>query len=339
METFLRQFFEYLEIEKNRAPATIQNYEYYLQRFLSWLQKERGREWTSFKPNDITSECLRKYRLWLHRQTDRHGEPLKMNTQNYHLIAIRSFLKYLAKHNIKTLTAEKIELGKMPDRMIDFLEEDDLKRLLDAPPRLFQKDDKKNISVFRDKAILELFFSTGLRVSELACLKIEHVNVKKDEFTIRGKGKKIRVVFLSETAKEWIKKYLEKRNDINPYLFIPHDRANKKRNIYSPKRRGKNTTQKNKNQKPARNEKYIPLSPRSIERMVKKYSLIAGITKNVSPHTLRHSFATDLLHNGADIRSVQAMLGHSSITTTQVYTHISDRHLKEIHKNFHGKKR
>ncbi len=276
MQKYLREFLEHLEIEKNRSQKTIQNYEFYLNRFFSWLQKK-----------EIDLENVRKFRLWLNRQTDKKGSSLKANTQNYHLIALRSFLKYLAKRDISTLSAEKIELGKMPDREVDFLEGDDLERLLNAPTKP------------RDKAIIELFFSTGLRVSELANLQREQINLEKDEFTIRGKGEKLRVVFLSDEAKSALKNYLEKRNSMDPRLF--------------------------------------PITPRSIERMIKKYALSVGITKVVTPHTLRHSFATDLLQNGADIRSVQSMLGHASITTTQIYTHISDKHLKEIHKKFHGK--
>lgn len=312
MKKHVRQFLEYLEIEKNRSPRTISNYEYYLKRFFSWLGKK-----------DLTAENVRKYRLWLNRQTDQAGEPLAVSTQNYHLIALRSFLKYLAKQDIETLAAEKIELGKIPERQVEFLDGDDLERLLSAP--LLEKvggqgggrkegDRGRSVVQLRDKALLELLFSTGLRVSEAANLQIEHVNLEKDEFTVRGKGTKLRVVFLNDESKEWLGKYLAKRKDLNPYLFISHDRANKKR------------------------EDSKGLTPRSIERLIKKYALAAGITKDVTPHTMRHSFATDLLRNGADLRAVQAMLGHASITTTQVYTHVSDKHLKEVHKKFHNKK-
>lgn len=300
---FLKEFLEYLEIEKNRSKKTIENYNFYLNRFIEWFGDK--------KPNQIVPEAVRKYRLWLNRLIDAHGEPLKKNTQNYHLIALRSFLKYLAKRDAKTMAPEKIELMKMPDREVAFVEGADLSRLLDAPLNIGQDNELIRL---RDKAILELLFSTGLRVSELANLLKENVNIKKDEFTVRGKGGKSRVVFMSEQAKYALQKYLEKRPDLNPSLFISHD-----------KRTGKKGTE-------------APLTPRSVQRIVQKYARAAGITKAVTPHTLRHSYATDLLQNGADIRSVQTMLGHSSITTTQIYTHITDKELRNVYKKFHGKK-
>ena len=317
---YLREFLEHLEIEKNRSDKTIQNYDFYLSRFLNWLG-------TNKKVENITGEKVRQYRLWLNRLVDVHGEPLKKNTQNYHLIALRSFLKYLAKRDIKALSSEKIELMKMPDREVSFLEGSDLNRLLDAPlsfNKLKDGDEKKAgmtiLIKYRDKAILEMLFSTGLRVSELIKLKKDNVNLKKEEFSVTGKGRKTRVVFLSEQSKYWLKKYLETRKDMNPYLFVSHDKR----------------TTKQKNGKEIKDE---PLTPRSVQRLVQKYARVAGITKEVTPHTLRHSYATDLLQNGADIRSVQAMLGHSSITTTQIYTHITDKELKNIYKKFHGKQR
>jgi len=313
LSTYLKEFLEYLEIEKNRSDKTLRNYAFYLQRFLDWLGKNK-------KPASLTAEKVRKYRLWLNRLADVHGEPLKKNTQNYHLIALRSFLKYLAKRDVTTLAAEKIELMKMPDRDISFLEGSDLNRLMEAPLQVnIDKDEKTpNLIKYRDKALLELLFSTGLRVSELTTLKIDNLNLKKDEFTVKGKGKKSRIVFLSDQAKYWLKKYLEARKDMNPHLFISHD---------------KRTGNRKKEQKDE------PLTPRSVQRLVQKYARAAGITKPVTPHTLRHSYATDLLQNGADIRSVQTMLGHSSITTTQIYTHITDKELRNIYKKYHGKKR
>lgn len=316
---YLKQFLEHLEIEKNRSDKTIQNYHFYLTRFIEWLGERKT-------PEHITGEQVRKYRLWLNRLIDVHGEPLKKNTQNYHLIALRSFLKYLAKHDVETLAPDKIELMKMPDRDVTFLDGSDLNRILEAPfknidKKRLEKQDKKTklaptlLIAYRDKAILELLFSTGLRVSELTRLKKEDVNLKRDEFTVKGKGKKNRIVFFSEQAKYWLKKYLDVRHDMNPHLFISHD-----------KRTGKDNDDE-------------PLTPRSVQRTVQKHAREAGITKPVTPHTLRHSYATDLLQNGADIRSVQTMLGHSSITTTQIYTHITDKGLKNIHKKYHGKKR
>ncbi len=300
LSNLITEFLEYLEIEKNRSDKTVRNYDFYLKRFNDWADNT--------SPSAITQEKVRQYRLWLNRFADEHGRVLKKNTQNYHLIALRAFLKYLAKRDIKTLSAEKIELGKMPERVVDFLEGSDLERILEAPtlaeaPEIIKK---------RDKAIVEMLFSTGLRVSELANLKKEQVNLKKEEFTVRGKGDKPRVVFLSNQAKFWVKQYLEARQDVSPFLFVSHDRAH---------------------------ESDGALTPRSVERLVKKYSKIAGITKKVTPHTMRHSYATDLLMNGADIRSVQAMLGHSSITTTQIYTHITNQQLRDVHKSFHGRRR
>lgn len=311
----LTGFLEHLEIEKNRSEKTLRNYHFYISRFLSWLGKNKNAE-------DITAERVRQFRLWLNRLADAHGEPLKKNTQNYHLIALRSFLKYLAKRDVKSLAPEKIELMKMPDREVQMIEGHDLDRILEAPLRRHTQAKDKSIGrliALRDKAILELFFSTGLRVSELSQLKKEGINLKKEEFTVMGKGRKSRVVFLSNQARYWTKKYLDLRTDLNPYLFVPHDLKEIKK-------------QKTK-------EGLQPLTTRSIERLVSRYAKAAGITKPVTPHTLRHSFATDLLQNGADIRSVQAMLGHASITTTQIYTHMTDKELRNTHQKFHGKRR
>ncbi|MBD3311363.1 MAG: tyrosine-type recombinase/integrase [Candidatus Magasanikbacteria bacterium] len=310
LSKYLTDFLEHLEIEKNRSDKTIQNYHFYLSRFIEWFGDK--------SPTSVTAEDIRKYRLWLNKLIDVHGEPLKKNTQNYHLIALRSFLKYLAKRDVKTLPPEKIELMKMPDRDITYLEGSDLHRLLEAPLKNIGTSTNAKLIALRDKAILELLFSSGLRVSELAKLKKENINLKKDEFTITGKGGKSRIIFLSEQARHWIKKYMESRKDMNPYLFVSHD-----------KRTGK--------QKSAKKDSDDHITSRTVQRTVKKYTKAAGITKEVTPHTLRHSFATDLLQNGADIRSVQSMLGHSSITTTQIYTHITDKQLKKVHKKYHRK--
>jgi site-specific recombinase XerD len=300
----IRQYLEDLEIEKGRSPRTIANYGFYLNRFADFSKVKDIK--------DLDQDMVRQFRLWLNRQTDQKGEPLKKNTQNYHLIALRSMLKYLARRDLKTMAAEKIELAKMPMRQIEFMEGSELQNLLESP----LKDNAPLVIQLRNKAVVELFFSTGLRISELGNLQIEDVNLKKDEFTIRGKGSKLRIVFLSNQAKNAIQQYLERRRDTNPYLFVSHDRAAKGRE---------------------KDEETAPLTPRSIQRMIKKMAKMAGITKKVTPHVLRHSFATDLLQNGADIRSVQTMLGHSSITTTQIYTHVTDRQLKEIYKKFHDK--
>ncbi len=310
LSNLLPEFLNYLEIEKNRSLRTRENYEFYLGRFVGWAKDPA--------PAEVTADKVREFRLWLNRLTDAAGEPLKKNTQNYHLIALRSFLKYLARRDIKSLSPEKIELGKMPERQVEFLDARELERLLEAPlqdPRGL-KAAKISPVMLRDKAVLELLFSTGLRVSELASLKKEQVNLERDEFTVRGKGSKLRVVFLSHQAKYWLKQYLGKRGDVSPYLFVAHDRAQK-----------------------GRDDSVSGITPRSIQRIVEHYARLAGITKKITPHTMRHTFATDLLMNGADIRSVQSLLGHSSITTTQVYTHITNQHLREVHAAFHATRR
>lgn len=309
LKKLITKFLTYLEIEKNRSIATIKNYDFYLLRFSLWALNNNIN-----KAEEITLEDVTKYRLWLNRFKDKREKSLKKNTQNYHLIALRAFLKYLAKIDIKILAPEKIELAKMPERDVSFIEGKDLENFLNAP---LSQVEQENIITFRDKAILETLFSTGLRVSELVGLKNEQINFKNkndiQEITIRGKGSKVRIVFLSNQAKYWIKKYFDLRTDVLPYLFVSHDKAANRR------------------------DKICPLTQRSVQRIVKKYAKIAGITKKISPHTLRHSFATDLLANDADIRSVQAMLGHSSITTTQIYTHITDKHLRETFLKHHNK--
>jgi len=308
LQQLTTDFLEHLEIEQGRAEATLRNYDFYLRRFLAWAKNPL--------PEKITADMVRQYRLWLNRYQDpKSGQQLAVKTQNYHVIALRSFLKYLAKRDIASLSPEKIELARQQTREVDFLDDDDLERLLKAP---LQSESKKIIKL-RDKAILELLFSTGLRVSELAKLNRENINLKKDEFTIRGKGGKLRIVFLSDSAKEALKAYLESRKDVAAALFVAHDPA-----------------QEGKERQECRQ---LNLTPRSIQRIVEKYSRHAGITKEITPHTLRHTFATDLLNNGADIRAVQSMLGHESITTTQIYTHVTNRQLKDIHRSFHDAKR
>lgn len=313
LEKLKQEFLEYLEIEKNRSPKTVRNYDFYLTRFF----KQSGVR----KPNDITLPRVKKFRLWLNRlQNPKNENGLTKRTQNYHVIALRSFLKYLSKIDVISLPPEKLELAKEPEREVQFLEAEELERLLEMPLRDNDGSESDELSVIqlRDKALLELLFSTGLRVSEAAGLKREAVNLKKEEFTIRGKGSKLRVVFLTDAAKEWLKKYIDQRPDTSMYLFVSHDRA---------KGKGDRRTQDR------------PLSSRSIERLINTYAKQAGIVKKVTPHTLRHTYATDLLQNGADIRSVQELLGHASITTTQIYTHITNKRLKETYHKYHGKKR
>jgi len=299
-----KQFLEYLEIEKGRSLKTVENYDRYLNKFFNQQKIE--------KPSDISDDSVRDFRLWLNRQPTGSGKTagtVKKNTQNYHLIALRTFLKYLAKRNVISLAPEKIELAKTGARDLDLVTNQELSRLLAGPSGEGEKS-------LRDKAMLELFFSTGLRVSELCGLDQDDVDLTRDEFAVRGKGEKVRLVFLSPTAKEAIKEYLKERKDMNEALFI-----NVAKNACADK------------------EETPRLTPRSVERIVKHYAIKAGISRKMTPHTLRHLFATDLLQNGADIRSVQVMLGHSSISTTQIYTHVTDRQLREIHKSFHDTKR
>lgn len=293
------EFLEYLEIEKNRSLLTIRNYDLYLTRFLAFAKKHDVTD-----PRKITLNLVRNFRLHLNRL-----EGIGAITQNYHVIAIRSFLKYLAKRDVKTLTAEKLELPKTARREVEFLESGDLEKLLRAPAA-----EKNDLIRLRDTSILELLFSTGLRVHELATLKIGQVNLKKDEFSVRGKGGKLRIVFLSPRAKAALTEYLQARADNAPSLFIQHNR----RKIVDEVERA-------------------ALTERSIQRIVKKYALLAGVSSHITPHTLRHTMATDLLQAGADLRSVQEILGHSSITTTQIYTHITNKRLKETYQKYHGK--
>ena len=291
-------YLEYLEIEAGRSQKTIQNYDHYLTRLLDFAG--------DIKVADIDPELIRKWRLWLNRLGTNTSDELQKNTLNYHLIALRNFLKFCAKRDIKAMSGEKIELAKAARKQVTFLTVEEVQDLF-AQPNL------ETIQGLRDRAILELLFSSGLRVSELVGLNREDVNLERREFMVRGKGEKDRPVFISPEAAEWIGKYFEKRDDNTRPLFIRYS-GNKQINLSG---------------------NYYRLTARSVQRLVSRYALLAGITKHVSPHTLRHSFATDLLMNGADIRSVQAMLGHSNISTTQIYTHVTDPHLKAVHDKYH----
>ena len=294
-----KQYLEYLEIEKGASRRTLENYHRYLDRFFDWSKLSL--------PKEITRETVRSYRLYLNRL---NGGKLKNVTQNYHLIALRSFLRFLAKEDVSSLSPEKIELAKTDQKEIDVLAENELLRLLDAP---LGGSKKPKISNLRDKAILETLFSTGLRVSELCSLDRNKINFEKGEFSIKGKGSKIRIVFLSDRAQKAIKEYFNKRVDVDPAAFARIKKVGKKDDLR--------------------------LTPRTIQRIVRKWATQAGITKQISPHGLRHAFATDLLSGGADLRSVQALLGHANVSTTQIYTHVTDKGLKEVHKKFHDKKR
>lgn len=304
LEKLKREFLEYTEIEKGRSLNTVRNYDHYLSRFLEFSKAS--------KPSDINEDLMREYRLWLNRQpvtakpaklSRLSVETLKKKTQNYYLIALRAFLKYLAKRGVKTLSPEAIELAKVGERSLDLITREELLRLLDAP-------DTGTLAGLRDRALLETLFSTGLRVSELCALPRD-IDLKSEDFSVRGKGDKVRVVFLSDSARSAIKDYLEKRKDMNDMLFVQE----------TGEKGGAN-----------------PLSPRFVQRVIKRHAIKAGISKKVTPHVVRHMFATDLLSNGADLRSVQMLLGHANIATTQIYTHVTDKHLRDTHKKFHSRR-
>jgi site-specific recombinase XerD len=300
-ETAVGEFLEYLELEQNRSSKTIKNYSHYLNRLVDFAG--------DIKLSDIDDELIRKWRLWLNRLGTNTSDEMSKVTQNYHLIALRSFLKFCAKRGYDVMPADKIELARTKRPQVTFLTPEELGRLATQP-----KTDTLN--GLRDKAIIELLFSSGLRVSELVGLDRDHINLKRREFMVRGKGQKDRPIFISPEAALWIEKYLDKRQDNTKPLFIRYS-GNKKVDLSG---------------------NYHRLTARSVQRMIARNALLAGITKHVSPHTLRHSFATDLLMNGADLRSVQAMLGHSNIATTQIYTHVTDPHLKAVHERFHRAK-
>jgi len=294
-------FLEYMELEQNRSQKTIQNYSHYLTRLSDYAGE--------INVSDIDDEMIRKWRLWLNRLGTNTSDELSKITQNYHLIALRSFLRYCAKRGWEALAPDKVELARTTRPQVTFLTGEELERLSSQPNTSTQNG-------LRDRAIIELLFSSGLRVSELVGLDRDHINLKRREFMVRGKGQKDRPIFISSEAAEWIGKYLDVRKDNTKPLFIRYS-GSKKVDLSG---------------------NFSRLTARSVQRMVSRYAKLAGITKHVSPHTLRHSFATDLLMNGADLRSVQAMLGHSNISTTQIYTHVTDPHLKEVHTKFHRSK-
>jgi len=292
-------YIEHLEVEGGRSAKTAENYKLYLERFVEFTN--------DISVDKITSEIVRKYRLWLNRFKNDNEDTLATITQGYHLIALRGFLSYLSKRDIASLSPEKIELSKISRKQVTFLHYDEVARMLEAIPL----DDEVGL---RDRAIIELLFSSGLRVSELVNLNRDHVNTKRREFMVRGKGQKDRPVFIGAAAADRVNDYLGSRLDNLPPLFLSYSRNNSASNQGD----------------------YRRLTSRSIQRIISKYARLAGITKHVSPHTMRHSFATDLLMNGADLRSVQSMLGHSNIATTQVYTHVTDEHLREVYEKFHS---
>ena len=303
-----REFLEYSELEKGQSLLTVANYDRYLTKFFQWLEKEiQNAKFKDQSDNakckivseNITQDAVKEYRLYLNRLSDKFGRPLSKSTQNYHIITLRAFLGFLALRGVKSLPPQKVTLAKTAERKIEFLEAEDIMALLKMP----KLDSFKGL---RDRLILELLFSTGLRVSELKNLNIADLNLERDEIPVRGKGGKVRVVFLSDSAHQILEKYLAVIGESEALII---NKINGRR-----------------------------LTVRSIERIVTKYAKAAGITKHVSPHTLRHTFATDLLINGADLRSVQSLLGHSNLSTTQIYTHVTDQHLRDVHKAFHGKR-
>lgn len=293
-------FLEYLEIEQNRSQKTIANYDHYLTRLSDYAG--------DIEVSDIDAELIRKWRLWLNRLGTNTSDELQKSTQNYHLIALRSFLKFCSKRGHAALASDKVELARTQRAKVTWLNEDELERM-------FAQPDTTKLAGLRDRALLELLFSSGLRVSELVGLDRDHINLKRREFMVRGKGQKDRPIFISVIAADWLQRYLDKRTDTTKPLFIRFG-GNKKVDLSG---------------------NFHRLTARSVQRLVAHYALMAGITKHVSPHTMRHSFATNLLMNGADLRSVQAMLGHSNISTTQIYTHVTDPHLRAVHEQFHHK--
>ncbi len=296
---YILDFIEHLEVEGGRSAKTAENYKLYLERLVEFTE--------DLSVDKITTEIVRKYRLWLNRYTNGQGDELATITQAYHLIALRGFLKYLSSRDIPSLSPDKIILPKVSRKQVTFLHYDEVERLIDTI-------DLESEAGLRDRAIVELLFSSGLRVSELVNLNRDHVNTKRREFMVRGKGQKDRPVFISQATADWVNRYLDARQDTLAPLFLSYS----------------------KNVEASTSGDFRRLTARSIQRMVSKYAKLAGITKHVSPHTMRHSFATDLLMNGADIRSVQSMLGHSNISTTQVYTHVTDEHLREVYEKFHS---
>lgn len=303
----IEDFLEHLEIESGRSKKTIENYRLYLERFLIIVQEILNKD--EVKPEEITREVLRRYRLKLNRYgTDNGSDDLKTITQAYHLIALRGFMKYLARREIKSLDPSLIDLPHVIRKQVTFLHYDEVEDML-------EQIDLSTESGLRDRAIIELLYSGGLRVSELVGLNRDSINLERREFMVRGKGSKDRPIFISEACADRVRDYLEARTDSLPALFL-----NNSRNLQAVDQSGN----------------YRRMTARSVERIVEKYARLAGITKHVSPHTLRHSFATDLLMNGADLRSVQSMLGHADISTTQIYTHVTDAHLREVHEKFHS---
>lgn len=313
----VNDFLEYLQVERGASPLTIRNYKHYLSRFVFWMKNNNIRE----ELRVINAEVVKNFRVYLSNLPGEKKDQMTRRTQSYHVIALRSFLKWLIKNDYQVLSPEKIDLPKVEERQVKFLNGEQVDRLLNAPnlSTIQGKNEKQNLLLkligLRDKAILEVLFSTGLRVSELAKLDRDKIDLDRREFGIIGKGGRARVVFLSSRAADWLIKYLNEREDHFKPLFIRH-----KGNV-----------------DPTTPDEKMRLTPRSIQRLIKKYSHKVKLPVEVTPHVIRHSFATDLLNAGADIRSVQEMLGHKNISTTQIYTHVTNKQLRDIHEAFHGK--
>lgn len=303
LNDLVNQFLEYLEIEKNCSKLTIRDYRHYLDIFVKWFEENLPEKTIV----DLDLTLIRKYRVFLANREDAKGLTLKRVTQNYYVIALRSFLRFLIKNDHKVLEPSKIDLPKTESRSLKFLEREQINRLVTSI------DTSKEEGI-RDRAIFELLFSTGLRVSELVGLNHNQINLDRREFGVIGKGGRARVVFISDRAAKWVLEYLKKRKDVFKPLFIR----------YSGKIIEENGGEK------------MRLTARSIERIVKKYVRLIRLPVDATVHTLRHSFATDLLTNGADLRSVQEMLGHKNIATTQIYTHVTNKQLRDVHKTFHS---
>lgn len=300
----ISDFLDYLEVEKGSSPLTLRNYQHYLKRFHKWLVEAH----ITPTPEAIDPEVIRQYRVALSRMEAGKGGTLSRKTQGYHAIALRSFLRWMVRNDYKVMSPDKIDLPKISERQVTFLNSEQVERLLSAPTL-------SNIQGKRDKAILEVLFSTGLRVSELVKLDRSKVDLERKEFGIVGKGGRARVVFLSQRSCDWLSNYLRSREDNFEPLFIRH--------------KGKID--------PLDADEDVRLTVRSVQRMIKKYGEKMKLPVEVTPHVLRHSFATDLLIAGADLRSVQEMLGHKNVATTQIYTHVTHKHLKGVHESFHGK--
>lgn len=327
LSSLVFSFLEFCELEKGLFASTAKKYHYRLERFLNWAKEFLDQE--SLSVEDLTEDLIKEFRLHLNRYiSPRTKRPLKESTQNHYIVAIRAFLRYLNRQGIESVLPERVELRRADSRSLKFLELEQLEKLLEQP-------ETNRILGLRDRAILELLFSTGLRVSELTSLDCQDVNLKSQEFSVRGKGGRVRVVFLSGRAKKWLGKYLERRDDSWKPLFLNRSGLN----VSKAPRSDENKPTSIQGPSKEHHGEHFRLSVRSVQRLVKKYGRQAGLAVEVTPHVLRHSFATDLLSSGADLRSVQELLGHKDVSTTQIYTHVTNPQLHEVHRKFHGRDR